>query len=82
MKISYTFAFCLQIVPLVANNLEPHQIYKLGVIPFFDPITYSSKYNKVSVYADGKVLGWIRTAYVDKFIKKLKHLRSIGSVSF
>ncbi|KAG8182422.1 hypothetical protein JTE90_018308 [Oedothorax gibbosus] len=69
-----------QVVPLSSKEIEADCIYKSGVIPFFDPITYNKKYPKMTVFVDGKLLGWTKASLVSRFIKKLKHLRSIEKV--
>ncbi|GIY70371.1 DNA-directed RNA polymerase I subunit RPA2 [Caerostris darwini] len=64
-----------QIVSLGSQTLQPSLLYKLGVLPFYDPLTYSC-YEKTSVFLDGKIVGWIGLKCIPSFLDHLKFFRS------
>ncbi|GIX77600.1 DNA-directed RNA polymerase I subunit RPA2 [Caerostris extrusa] len=57
------------------TNSSTSLLYKLGVLPFYDPLTYSC-YEKTSVFLDGKIVGWIGLKCIPSFLGHLKNFRS------
>ncbi|GFX05024.1 DNA-directed RNA polymerase I subunit RPA2 [Trichonephila clavipes] len=70
--------FCISlrrhIVNLQVKSIQADVLYQFGVIPFYDPLTYSSV-EKCPVYIDGLIIGWLTQKSIQSFLLKLKLLR-------
>ncbi|CAL1288300.1 unnamed protein product [Larinioides sclopetarius] len=66
------------IVSLNSATLDGKLLHKLGVLPFYDPITYCN-FNKSPVVVDGQMLGWINKKSILSIVQQLQFLRSKGN---
>ncbi|XP_035233236.1 DNA-directed RNA polymerase I subunit RPA2-like isoform X2 [Stegodyphus dumicola] len=64
-----------EVVSFSSEKLDVISLFKMGIIPFCDPIL-ETKLPRYVVYIDGIIFGFVDATYAQKFVAHLHHKRS------